>query len=76
MQQEDTKQEDDATTPASKSYDKEMNDKRDDARRMAEQLIAEEEDRGPPHSAMRAYFIAAIIGLIIWGAIYFLWQML
>lgn len=75
MQQEDIKQEDGATTYASKSYDKTMNDKRDDARRMAEQLIAEE-NRGSPHSAIRAYFIAAIIGLVIWSAIYFLWQML
>jgi hypothetical protein len=75
MQQEDIKQEDDATTYASKSYDKKMNDKRDDARRMAERLIAEEEERGPPRSAMRAYLIAVIIGLAMWAAIYFLWQM-
>jgi Flp pilus assembly protein TadB len=75
MQQEDTKQDDDATTHASKSFDKTMTDKRDNARRIAEQLLAEER-RGHRRSAVRTYLIAVIIGLIIWAAIYFLWQML
>jgi hypothetical protein len=42
MQQDDIKQDDDANAHASRSHDKPMNDKHDDARRMAEQLIAEE----------------------------------
>lgn len=46
--------------------------KRDEAKRMAEQLIAEEADKNP-RSAVTTYLVAAIIGLIIWGAIYFLW---
>lgn len=74
MQREDIEQEDDAATHASKSYDKPMNDKRDDARRMAEQLIAEE--RGAPGSAIRAYLIAAVIGLIFWAVLYFIWRSL
>ena len=46
--------------------------KRDEAQRMAEQVIAEEAEKNP-RSAVTTYLIAAIIGLIIWGAIYFLW---
>jgi len=46
--------------------------KRDEAQRMAEQVIAEEAEKNP-RSAVTTYFIAAIIGLIIWAAIYFLW---
>lgn len=74
MQKEDIEQEDDAATHASKSHDKTMKDKHDDARRMAEQLIAEE--RGAPGSAIKAYFIAAIIGLIFWAVLYFIWRSL
>ena len=70
MQQEDLEHRDDATTHASKSNDNTM--KRDEAQRMAEQVIAEEAERNP-RSAVTTYLIAAIIGLIIWGAIYFLW---
>ena len=70
MQQEDLEHRDDATTHASKSHDKTM--KRDEAQRMAEQVIAEEAEKNP-RSAVTTYLIAAIIGLIIWGAIYFLW---
>jgi vacuolar-type H+-ATPase subunit H len=70
--QKDIEQEDDATTRASKSYDKSMNDKREDARRMAEQLIAEEE-RSAPNSALRAYVIAVAVGLAFWAMIYFIW---
>lgn len=51
-----------------------MKDKHDDARRMAEQLIAEE--RGAPGSAIKAYLIAAIIGLIFWAVLYFIWRSL
>jgi len=70
MQQEDLEHRDDATTHASKSHDKTM--KRDDAQRMAEQVIAEESEKNP-RSAVTTYLIAAIIGLIIWAAVYFLW---
>jgi hypothetical protein len=73
MQQEEIEREDDATTRASKSDDTSMNDKRDQAKRMAEELIAEEA-RTNPRSALNTYLIAAIIGLIIWAAIYFLWR--
>jgi vacuolar-type H+-ATPase subunit H len=73
MQEEDTEQRDDAATHASKSHDKRMNDKRDDARRIAEQLIAEE-TRDAPNLAVRTYLVAVVIGLIIWVAIYFIWQ--
>ena len=72
MQQEDIEQKDDATTHASKSHDKSMNDKSDQARRMAEELIAEEA-RANPRSALGAYLIAVIIGLLIWAATYYLW---
>lgn len=74
MQRENIDQ-DGATTYASKPHVRTMNEKRDDARRTAEQLIAEE-NRDSPHSAIQAYFIAAVIGLVIWGALYYLWQML
>jgi len=70
MQQEDLEHRDDATTHASKSHDKTM--KPDEAQRMAKQVIAEEAEKNP-RSAVTTYFIAAIIGLIIWAAIYFLW---
>ena len=70
MQQNDLEHKDDATTHASKSNDRTM--KRDEATRMAEQLIAEEAQKNP-RSAVSTYLIAAIIGLIIWAAIYFLW---
>jgi hypothetical protein len=73
MQQEDIEHKDDATTRASKSDDASMNDKRDQAKRMAEELIAEE-GRANPRSALNTYLIAAIIGLIIWAAIYYLWR--
>lgn len=72
MQQEDIEQKDDAATRASKSNDKSMNDKRDQAQHMAEELIAEE-GRANPRSALVTYLIAAVIGLIIWAAIYYLW---
>ena len=70
MQQEDLEHRDDATTHASKSHDKTM--KRDEAKRMQDQLIAEEAEKNP-RSAVTTYLIAAIIGLIIWALIYFLW---
>jgi hypothetical protein len=73
--QKDIEREDEATTRASRSNDKAMKDKRDDARRMAEELIAEEE-HGAPGSAMRAYLIAAAIGLVLWAVIYFIWRSL
>jgi hypothetical protein len=72
MQQEDIEQKDDATTRASKSNDKSMNDKRDQAKHMAEELIAKE-GRANPRSALVTYLIAVVIGLIIWAAIYYLW---
>jgi hypothetical protein len=75
MQQDDIKQDDDANAHASRSHDKPMNDKHDDARRMAEQLIAEE-GHAPRGSAVSTYLVAAIIGLIIWAAIYYLWRSL
>ncbi|HTN96554.1 MAG TPA: hypothetical protein VL101_06235 [Nordella sp.] len=76
MQQDTEQRRDDATTRASLSDDKSMNDKREEARRMAEQLIAEEKDIGEPRSVLSAYMIALIIGLAIWAAIYFLWRAL
>ena len=75
MQQYDIEQDHDATTRASKSHDKPMNDRSEDARRMAEKLIAEE-GRTNPRLAINTYLVAAIIGLIIWGALYYLWQSL
>lgn len=73
MQQE-TEQKGDANTRASPSYDKSMNDRRENARQKAEELIAEEKQRGKPHSMLSAYLIALIIGLLIWAAIYYLWR--
>ncbi len=75
MQSKDIEQDNDATTHASKSCDETMNDKRDDARRMAEELIAEEA-RGAPGSAIKAYLIAAMVGLAFWGVLYFIWRSL
>jgi len=72
MQQEDIEQNDDAATRASKSHDKSMDDKREQAEHMAEELIAKER-RANPRSALSAYLIAAIIGLLIWAAVYYLW---
>lgn len=72
MQHDDIEQKDDATTRASKSHDRSMNDKRDQAKSIAEELIAEEA-RPNPHSAVSTYLIAAIIGLIFWAALYCLW---
>ncbi len=48
-----------------------MNDKREQAEHMAEELIAEERHANP-RSALSAYLIAAI-GLLIWAAVYYLW---
>jgi hypothetical protein len=75
MQQEDIEQKDDATTHASKSDDDSMNDRRDNAQRMAEELVAEER-RANPRWAINTYLAAAIIGLIVWGVLYYLWQSL
>ena len=75
MQQEEIEQDHDATTHASKSHDKPMTDRREDARRMAEQLIAEE-GRTNPRWAINTYLVAAIIGLIVWGVLYYLWRSL
>lgn len=74
MQQDTEQRKGDAATRASLSDDKSMNDKREEARRMAEQLIAEEKDSGEPRSVLSTYMIALIIGLAIWGAIYYLWR--
>ena len=49
-----------------------MDDKREQAEHMAEELIAKER-RANPRSALSAYLIAAIIGLLIWAAVYYLW---
>jgi hypothetical protein len=73
MQQEDIEQKDDANTRASKSNDDSMNDRRDNAQRKAEELIAEERHANP-RWAINTYLVAAIIGLIIWGALYYLWR--
>lgn len=72
--QQDTDQKGDAKTPASSSRDETMNDRRENARKIAEELIAEEKERGKPGSALSAYLIALVIGLLIWAAIYFLWR--
>jgi hypothetical protein len=72
MQQDDIEHKDDATTRASESDDKSMNDKREQAERMAKELLAEEANRNP-RSALTTYLIATIIGLMIWAAIYYLW---
>lgn len=50
-----------------------MSDKRENAQRMAEQLIAEE-NRDERQTAVKTYFVAAIIGLVLWAAIYFIWR--
>ncbi|QIG49735.1 hypothetical protein G5V57_19630 [Nordella sp. HKS 07] len=50
-----------------------MKDKREKARRMAEQLISEEKSRGKPRSMLTTYLIAVIVGLAIWAALYYLW---
>ena len=71
--QQDTEQKGDANTHASPSHDRSMNDKREEARRMAEELIAEEEAKGKSRSMLTTYVVAMIIGLAIWGAIYYLW---
>lgn len=42
---------------------------------MAEQLIAEE-GRTNPRWAINTYLVAAIIGLIVWGVLYYLWRSL
>lgn len=73
MQQDTEQRRGDATTRASLSHDKSMKDKREEARRLAEQLIAEEKNDGKPGSMLSAYMIALIIGLAIWAAIYYLW---
>ena len=70
---QDTEQKDDATTRASPTDDKPMKDKREKARRMAEQLISEEKSRGKPRSMLTTYLIAVIVGLAIWAALYYLW---
>lgn len=73
MQQDDVEQKADATTRASRSHDKPMNgDKRDNAKRMADELVAEEARRNP-RSAVNTYLTAAVIGILIWAAIYYLW---
>jgi Flp pilus assembly protein TadB len=71
--QQDTEQRGDAKTHASPSHDKSMNDRRENARQKAEELIAEEKERGTQRSMLSAYLIALIIGLLIWAAIYYLW---
>ncbi len=50
-----------------------MNERRENARQKAEELIAEEKERGTQRSMLSAYLIALIIGLLIWAAIYYLW---
>lgn len=50
-----------------------MTDRRENARQKAEELIAEEKERGKPGSMLSAYLIALIIGLLIWAAVYYLW---
>lgn len=70
---QDTEQKADANTRASPSHDKSMKDKREKARRMAEQLISEEKSRGKPRSLLSVYLIAVIVGLAIWAAIYYVW---
>ncbi len=47
-------------------------DKRDTAKRMADELVAEEARRNP-RSAVNTYLTAAVIGILIWAAIYYLW---
>jgi len=71
--QQDTEQKGDANRRASSSYDKSMTDRQKNARQKAEELIAEEKERGKPGSMLSAYLIALIIGLMIWAAVYYLW---
>ena len=71
MQKDDTQQ--DHTTRASMSRDKNMNDKNENARRMADELIAEEKQR---RSAVTTYLVAAIVGLVFWTVVYFIWRAL
>ena len=73
MQEEDIEQDRDAATHASTSREKNMKDKRDTARRMADELIAEEKQR---RSAVTTYLIAVIIGLAFWAGAYFIWRAL
>lgn len=55
------------------SRDKNMTDKRDEARRMADALIADEKQR---RSAVATYFGAAVVGLVFWTVVYFIWRAL
>ena len=71
MQKDDTQQ--DHTTRASMSRDKNTNDKNENARRMADELIAEEKQR---RSAVTTYLVAAIVGLVFWTVVYFIWRAL
>ena len=71
MQEDDTQQ--DHTTRSSMSRDKNMNDKRDQARRLADELIAEEKQH---RSAVTTYLVAAIVGLVFWTVVYFIWRAL
>jgi hypothetical protein len=73
MQEDDIEQKHAAASQASRSRDKAMSDKRENAQRMAEQLIAEE-NRDERQTAVKTYFVAAIIGLVLWAAIYFIWR--
>lgn len=70
---QDTEQKGDATTRASPSNDKSMKDKREEARRMADELLSEERGRGKSSSILTTYLIAVIVGLAIWAALYYLW---
>src|SRR5215218_8371520 len=67
MQQEEILQNDDAATRASKSHDKSMHDKREQAKQMAEELIAEERHANRP-SGLSTYLITAIVGLLVWAS--------
>ena len=55
------------------SRDKNMNDKRDQARRLADELIAAEKQH---RSAVTTYLVAAIVGLVFWTVVYFIWRAL
>lgn len=55
------------------SRDKNTNDKNENARRMADELIAEEKQR---RSAVTTYLVAAIVGLVFWTVVYFIWRAL
>lgn len=73
MQEEDIEQDRGAATRASMSRDKSMKDKHNNARRMADELIADEKQRG---SAVTTYLIAVIVGLAFWAGVYFIWRAL